>query len=247
VEQWALIVLLWGLFASVQASAQSLIPINTEAIRRAVVFLYGADSAGKPDATKELATGFLVQIPLNGDTTQSYFILVTARHIVDPVWACTAAQNPTVLYARVNRKLSATPQISQVDFIKLSLVENNRHSWAKHVSDAVDAAVLPIDAAAFFANDVVAIKVADFGTPEEIKSVGIGNEIVSAGLVPGLSGKKKNIPFSNSGRYRVSRMRTDCYHAERQASPESTGTSRQPLSVETVVHRSSFCLRETRS
>ncbi len=199
-KQCAFFVLLCGVIASARASAQSLIPINTQAVRRAVVFLYGADSAGKPDVSKELATGFLVQIPFNGDAAQSYFILVTARHVVDPVWACAATQNPTVLYARVNHKVSTKPQSSQVDFIKLSLVENNRQSWAKHVSDAVDAAVLPIDAAAFFANDVVPIRVADFGTPEEIKSVGIGDDIVSAGLVPGLSGKKKNNPFFKFGR-----------------------------------------------
>ena len=64
--------LLCGLITSL-GSAQSLIPINTEAVKRAVVFLYGADAAGKPDVTKELATGFLVEIPLKSDTTKSFF------------------------------------------------------------------------------------------------------------------------------------------------------------------------------
>jgi len=182
------------------ASAQSLLPINTELIKRAVVFLYAADSAGNVDSTKELATGFLVEIPLKSDATKSYFILVTARHVVDPVWACTASQNPTAIYARVNHKASATSQSSGVEFIKLSLVENNQPSWARHESDAVDAAVLTIDPKAFFANDVASIKVAEFGTPEEIKSVGIGSDIVSAGLVPGLSGRRRNNPFFKFGK-----------------------------------------------
>ncbi len=33
-------------------------------------------------------------------------------------------------------------------------------------------------------------KFQDFATPEEEKAVNIGDEIVSAGLVPGLSGQK---------------------------------------------------------
>ena len=178
--------LLCGLIASI-GSAQSLIPINTEVVKRAVVFLYGADATGKADASKELATGFLVEIPLKSDATKSYMALVTARHVVDPVWACTAAQNPTVIYARVNRKPSATPQNSDIEFIRLPLVESsNKPVWAKNASDAVDAAVVPIDGTTFLANDVAAIKVAEFGTPEEIKTVGIGSDIVSAGLVPGL-------------------------------------------------------------
>ena len=120
---------------------------------------------------------------------------------VDPVWACTAAQNPTVIYARVNRKPSATPQNSDIEFIRLPLVESsNKPVWAKNASDAVDAAVVPIDGTTFLANDVAAIKVAEFGTPEEIKTVGIGSDIVSAGLVPGLSGRKKNNPFFKFGK-----------------------------------------------
>ena len=54
-------------------------------------------------------------------------MLVTARHLVDPVWACKAPQNPTALYARVNKKVfDPTKDASGVEFIRLSLVADER-------------------------------------------------------------------------------------------------------------------------
>lgn len=183
------------------SSAQSLIPINTEAIKRAVVFLYAADPTGQPDTTKELATGFLIQIPTQNDPNKSYFALVTARHVVDPIWACTSSQNPATIYARLNRKTyDPVHDASGVEFVKVPLVASNKIIWSKHRSDSVDAVLIPIDSAKFFANDVAAIRVADFPTPEELRAVGIGEDIVSAGLVPGLSGKKRNYPFFKFGK-----------------------------------------------
>ena len=60
--------------------------------------------------------------------------------------------------------------------------------------------VIPIDFDRFSLNDVATVRISDFPTPEELRSVGIGEDIVSAGLVPGLSGKKRNYPFFKFGR-----------------------------------------------
>jgi hypothetical protein len=180
----------------------SLIPINVEAVKKAVVFLYSADPTGQPDTSKELATGFLVAIPIaNSEPQRSYFVLVTARHVVDPVWACQGPTNPSLIYARVNRKdYDPKRDASGVEFVPLHLIVDNKTAWVKHTTDSVDAAVVPIDVPRFLANDVVAIRLADFGTPTEIQAVGIGDDIVSAGLVPGLSGKKRNYPFFKFGK-----------------------------------------------
>ena len=183
------------------ARAQSLIPINTEAIKRAVVFLYAADAAGQPDTTKELATGFLLGIPTRSDPKKSYFALVTARYVVDPMWACVAPQNPASIYARVNRKTyDSAHDASGVEFVQVPLIVNGQIVWTKHASDAVDAVLVPINFDKFSTNDVATVGVSDFPTPDELRLVAIGDEIVSAGLVPGLSGKKRNYPFFKFGK-----------------------------------------------
>ncbi len=183
------------------AQASSLIPINTELVKRSVVFLYAADAAGEPDETKELGTAFVIEIPLVSDPGKSYFALVTARHIVDPVWACLGIVNPVVMYARVNKKdFDPSRDQSGIKFIKVTLTENGTVRWAKHSSDNVDAVVIPIVPADFMVHDVASIPVAVFGTPEEVKAVGIGDDVVSAGLVPGLSGQKRNYPFFKFGK-----------------------------------------------
>jgi hypothetical protein len=180
----------------------SLIPVNTEAVKRAVVFLFSAGPTGKPDTRKELATGFLVGVPIaNTQPPRSYVLLVTARHVVDPIWACQANENPKMIYARVNRKnYDPNHDASGVEFIPIQLAVDKKAGWAKHAMDSVDAAVLPMDVAKFTANDVATINLADFGTAAEIKGVGVGDDIFTAGFAPGLSGKKRNYPFFKFGK-----------------------------------------------
>ena len=72
------------------------ININVEAVKKLVVFLYGADTSENLDATKSLGTGFLVEVPLLSHPERSYILLVTARHIVDPQWAHCSSVNPPV-------------------------------------------------------------------------------------------------------------------------------------------------------
>jgi hypothetical protein len=179
----------------------SLVPINTDTVRRSVVFLYSADGDGRPDRTHEVGTAFLVEIPLKAQPTRSYYALVTARHVVDPTWACLGPSNPAILYARVNRK-SFDPQHDEsgVVFIKVVLVANGVRTWATHTRDTVDVAVIPIQPDDYLTNDVATVRVSDFGTPDEINSVGVGDDVISAGLVPGYSGQLRNYPFFKFGK-----------------------------------------------
>ncbi len=72
--------------------------------------------------------------------------------------------------------------------------------WYKHPDDRIDAAVILINPTWLESTDMGAIKVSEFGTPEEIRSVEIGDDVVSAGLVPGLSGQKRNYPIFKFGK-----------------------------------------------
>jgi hypothetical protein len=47
--------------------------------------------------------------------------------------------------------------------------------------------------------DMGSIPLANFPTEDEVKKITIGDQLVSAGLVPGMSGKKRNSPFFKFG------------------------------------------------
>jgi len=96
------------------SSAQASININVKAVEKTVVFLYAADSSGTAvDGNRPIGTGFLVEIPLLSDAKRSYRVLVTARHIVDTVWAkCPMLINPSAIYARLNKKIMTQLQVT---------------------------------------------------------------------------------------------------------------------------------------
>jgi hypothetical protein len=194
VGQILTVILLVFAFAT-HARATSLIPINTDTVKRSVIFLFATDKV------HEVGTGFLVEIPSLADPTKSYIVLITARHMVDPIWAHAGAANPAMLYARLNKK-TFDPQHNEsgVDFVEIPLVINGNPTWHRSDKDTIDVAVVPIDSHKFLESDIATIKIYEFGTPDELKAVGIGDEIISAGLVPHLSGQKRNYPFFKFGR-----------------------------------------------
>lgn len=176
--------------------------INIEAVQQAVVFLYGADSSGNVDLKKELGTGFFVRVPLTSDPKRSYILLVTARHILDPQWAKCSDPNPTTIYMRLNKKgYVVDSNAHRVVYVKLSLFENGKPIWQQSSEKGADAVVLLIRAPATVFTDVEngTIPVTDFPTDQELHSIVIGDQIVSAGLVPGFPGRKRNYPFFKFG------------------------------------------------
>src|ERR1700689_1973096 len=79
--------------------SRAITSLDTAFLNKTVVFFFQADHAGK--ATNKLdATGFLIMVPSRADPNK-YPLLVTARHVVDPVWAGCASTNPTRLFVRV--------------------------------------------------------------------------------------------------------------------------------------------------
>jgi hypothetical protein len=183
------------------SSAHASININVEAVEKTVVFLYAADATGDAvDGNKPIGTGFLVGVPLQSDAKRGYRVLVTARHIVDPVWAkCPTVINAAAIYARLNKKsYNSESGDKGVDFVRIELSKDGNPTWKHHKYDDIDAVVVPvnINENAF---DIAAVPVEFFPTEQEIKYESIGDPVMSAGLLPSLTGKSRNYPIFKFG------------------------------------------------
>jgi hypothetical protein len=179
----------------------SSMPFNVGIVKKSIVFLYYP--RGKEF---EVGTGFLVNIPVKDDPKRSFVAIVTARHIVDPKWeGCTWA-NPEAIFARVNVKNFKVGQKEEgVDDVSLGLVNAGKNVWWASPNDRVDVAVIPVSSThieELLHNDVRFIPVADFATKAETENykVGIGDQIVTAGLVPALLDAQRNYPAFKFGR-----------------------------------------------
>jgi hypothetical protein len=179
----------------------SSMPFNVGTVKKSIVFLYY--QKGKDF---EVGTGFLVDIPSKADPNQSFVAIVTARHIVDPKWAGCSWANPQEIYARVNVKNFKVGQKEEgTDDVPLGLVNAGKNVWYASPNDRVDVAVIPVGSThveQLLNNDVRFIPVADFATKAETENykVGIGDQIVTAGLVPALLDAQRNYPAFKFGR-----------------------------------------------
>lgn len=163
------------------------------------MFLYAADASGNVDTSKPIGTAFWVEVPLKSDPKRCYRFLVTARHMVDPAWAGCERPNPDTIYARVNKKNYKPDQKEAgVDFIRLTLTEKGKLSWEHSIDDHIDAAVLQMksDIGTF---DITGIPISLFPTSQELTAQSIGDPIISAGLMPGLTGTSRNLAIFKFG------------------------------------------------
>jgi hypothetical protein len=175
----------------------SSMPFNVGTVLKSVVFLFYPTNPGV-----EVGTGFLVELPSKTAGAEPSVVIVTARHIVDPKWAGCKQTNPAVIFARVNTKnfvRGKTSEDDAVDVITLAMGEAGDTHWYAHPNDRVDVAVIPVSAAhaaQFERNDTARIPVSDFATAAETEhyKVGIGDQIVTAGLVPALLTTARNYP-----------------------------------------------------
>ena len=179
----------------------SSMPFNVGIVKKSIVFLYYP--RGKEF---EVGTGFLVDIPVRDDPQHSFIAIVTARHIVDPKSAGCSWANPSEIYVRVNvRNFKVGQKEDGVDELSLGLVNAGKNVWYASPNDRVDVAVIPVSSAhveELLRNDVRFIPVADFATKAETENykVGIGDQIVTAGLVPALLDAQRNYPAFKFGR-----------------------------------------------
>jgi hypothetical protein len=172
--------------------------INVDYVEKSVVFLYTVDPTGNPSIP--LGTGFIVLVPLKTRPERAYKLLVTARHIVDPGWAGCANQNSPKMFVRFNKKdFDPSKDATGTEDVDLSGDIAASKLWVVSIDPEVDAAVLLLQGSAVDKYDVQGVRVADFPTPEDVKQIKAGAEIVSAGLLPGASGKKRNYPIFKFG------------------------------------------------
>jgi hypothetical protein len=198
---FVVVVLAVALAAPAVRLCGSSMPFNVGIVKKSIVFLYypkGKDF--------EVGTGFLVDIPSKADPKQSFVAIVTARHIVDPKWEGCSWANPQEIYARVNAKNFRVGQTEDgTDVVPLGLVNAGKNVWYASPNDRVDVAVIPVSAThveELLHSDVRFIPVADFATEAETENykVGIGDQIVTAGLVPALLDTQRNYPAFKFGR-----------------------------------------------
>jgi hypothetical protein len=188
------------LFAPVTRVSGSSMPLNVGVVLKSVVFLYYPTATGF-----EVGTGFLVDIPSKTDPKRSSVVIVTARHLVDPKWEGCGRQNPRSIFARVNVKnFKLGQEQAATDQIPLDLGEGSKTYWYKSPNDLVDIAIIPLSestVAQFMKDDVHLLPVADFATKAETEhyNVGIGDPIVTAGLVPALLTTERNYPAFKFG------------------------------------------------
>jgi hypothetical protein len=183
--------------------AGSSMPFNVGTVLKSVIFLFYPTNPGL-----EVGTGFLVKLPSKTPGGDPSVVIVTARHIVDPKWAGCKIGNPSVIYARINTKdfkAGVTKEDDAVDVVELALGPASDRHWYAHPNDRVDVAVIPVSAqhvAQFERNDTRFLPVADFATAAETANykVGIGDQIVTAGLVPALLATERNYPAFKFGR-----------------------------------------------
>jgi hypothetical protein len=190
--------LLWILSFGI---AHAITSLNVNTITKGVVFFFASDQTGDAIKDKLVATGFLILVP-NKSGEPTYPLLVTARHVVDPVWAGCALNNPSRLYIRVNdMRVDSQNDEPGISYLPIDLVANGTPTWTKNNDDSVDVAVLKAPRELLSNRyDVIFLNFRNFGKPEEIAKIGIGSQTASAGLVPGLEGKKRNNPIFHFGK-----------------------------------------------
>ena len=182
------------------APANAAVNAGLKFVTKTVVTLYAATAAGNAvDPNHPLGSGFLLEIPLLSNPNQSYKALVTARHVVDPVWAkCPSATNPTVVYARVNKRAyDPTSGISGIEFVRVDLQKDGAPSWWHFHDDDVDAAVLPVQVN-YSLYDVNALHPELFPSDLEMAGLETGDRVMSVGLLP--EEKTRNYPITTFGR-----------------------------------------------
>jgi len=165
--------------------------INMDSVRNAVVFLHRRDADGK---LLEAGTGFLLLAPLKAQADRGAVILVTARHVVDPEWAKCPRQNNTHLFIRFNTKQVAPTDAASVEY----LVDGG---WTFPSDDSGDLAATLIDQRIvdFTKLENSPIKLSEVASPNELAGMNTGAEIVSAGLLLGVSGEHRNYPIFKFG------------------------------------------------
>ena len=201
---------------------------DIQTIKKMVVFIYPASADGTVDKDHPLGTGFVIAASILGHPpsmrpdgkweTTGHLLLLTARHIVHPNWANCSFASPSRIYLRLNLKAyDPKNDATGVDYQPIDLVKNGSKKYLVRDDDAtVDGAVKDVtDKLSQEKDDFEPMELSSFGTPEEIRSLQEGDDILSAGLIPNRSGEKRNYPSFKFGHSRSSPTRRYGCHVGR--------------------------------
>jgi hypothetical protein len=174
---------------------------NADKINKSVIFIYSATSDGSAvDESRPLGTGFFVQVPVKSLPGKSYFLLVTARHVVQPAWAFCPLVNPSVVYIRLNKKDFVEGQGTGVEYVRVDLTTSLVTG-----PENVDVAILtkpeyPRDMVELTKKyDVDGVPVNYFAPKDGLEKLSFGDEVASAGLLPSFPGSLRNYPIFKFG------------------------------------------------
>jgi hypothetical protein len=179
------------------------IPINTDLVARSVVFIYTGSPGGPGDAPGFSATGFIVGIPLKSDATKFYPVLVTARHVIEPQWALCSRPNPDKIFLRLNKKpFDPDKDPNGTAYIPVTLRDKGHPLYLTSEDDSVDAAVVPLVTTNLSQSIYNIDPIPLFLVPsqKDLQAIGVGDEILSAGLLPAYPGFDRNYPIFKFGR-----------------------------------------------
>jgi len=179
--------------------ARATINIDVNGVQKAVVFLYATMANGEVDKSRPVGTGFLVGVPLKSAADKVYPVLITARHMFDPIWAQCGGTNPERIFVRINKKDSGpTPSPNSIVFIPIQLTNESRPTWHHHQDEDVDAAAISFSVPQSEV-DALLIPLEMFPTKAESAAQSIGDPVMSAGLLPNLPGNPRNYPIFKFG------------------------------------------------
>lgn len=162
-------------------------------IPRAVLFLYGKDGIR---GNRPLGTAFIVKVPRSGDPSHILRFLITARHLVDPIWA--KCEPPIVhLSIRFNKKdgsgIALVPLHLEPRLGKVLYVPKDPHS------DLAAILLKPQLFPKFGDYEVLDVPFRITATESEMNTVSEGTHVITAGLDPDLPGEKANLPVFREG------------------------------------------------
>ena len=189
-----------SLFTPVTRVVGSSMPFKVGTVLKSVVFLYYPKAGAF-----EVGTGFLVEIPSKADPKRTSVVMVTARHIVDPKWAGCSWANPSALHALVNVKVQVR---RDEEFRGRTPARLGRSGQAHLVCESEPAHRCGCASANGSTGRATPPKRRPlparfgfrYGAETANYNVGIGDQIVTAGLVPALLDTQRNYPAFKFGR-----------------------------------------------
>lgn len=162
-------------------------------IPRAVLFLY-AGTGTKEE--KPSGTAFVVTVPQAGNPSRFLRFLITARHLVDPIWA--KCEPPTIhLSIRFNKKDGGGTALVPLDLNpklgKVLYVPKDPHS------DLAAILLRPQLFPKFGDYEVLDVPFRITASESEMDNAREGTPIITAGLDPDLPGENANLPVFRQG------------------------------------------------